>query len=684
MRLPWLPDLLARNRRARHKPLLRVPFVGRETILAELDARLREATEGGQVFVALEGPTGSGKSVLLEEFMARRCRSSEVLLVPVNASDCLLAQDVFASLLAGLRARSQQIMQKVYRDTRRLRSLKGLNWDDADFTRMIAGADKTPARRGAAALANLLARVRQHPWAVGAAAALEGLNRAGEAALQNPQQRWLDLLRSMRDRIEAGRAVLVVVIDQMDGARDLSVDAVQADPAHAAWAAFADTLIQARMPALIVWAGPAEAVAPVRQALSREATPTTCALEPLTGEEWRHLRQQLTRCLPRAARTPWQEALDAARDTRSPAWLFLATAAAAMEDGTPQALRHLIRDDIDALVSRIVRRMARDHPAATALWDALLEAWAFLPPGQQIGVEAFMIRCADDASPPDPAALRAGIENLLGQGVRYGLLHHDPYSMRYTTGHAGIQASLQSFLHSDPIARRQRARVWRFAAAILSRVQEGQRARLAALAGPVDAVAPADDDLWDLALLAPFRRLLATCGVAERQRMAIALGGFSSPLAVSLLRFMLHDAEGRVRSAAVQSLADLALPQTVAVLAEALADGNSDVRWIATRALGDLAGVDVVNALIPMLTDEDREVSRIAAEALGRQADRRAVPHLIAALRESYPLLRERAALALGHLADARAVPALRGLLEDDNPQVRRGAERALSRFGTS
>ena len=684
MRLPWLQSLLAKGRRTRHKPLLRVPFIGREVVLTELDAGLRQAIQGGQTFVMVQGPAESGKSALLEEFVARRCQPSEVLLVQVNTADCLLAQDVFASLLAGLRARSQQIMQKMYRDTRRLRSLKGLNWDDADFTRMIAGMDRAQSGQSAAPLASLLARVRQHPWAAGAAVALEGLNRGGDAAWRDPQQKWADLIVSIRDRIEAGKAVLVVVIDQVDGGRDLPAGAVQAESVHAAWASFIEALNQARMPVLVIWAGPAEAVEPVRQALSREVEPTTCALEPLTGEEQERLCRQLTRCLPSAIRTPWRETLDTVCDARSPAWLLLAAAAAAADDGSPQTLHDLVRDNPDALVSRILSRIARDHPDATALWDELLEAWAFLPPGKQVGVEEFMIRCTDEASPPDPAALRAGLEKLLGQGVRYGLLHHDPYTMRYTTGHTGIQASLQSFLHPDPTARRQRAKIRRLTAAILSHVYEGQRARLPALAGLVDGIPLADDDLWTVTLLTPFHRLLATCGIVERQRMATALGGFSTPLAVALLRFMLHDVEGRVRSAAVQSLADVALPQTATVLIEALADGNSDVRWIATRALGNLAGADVVHALIPMLTDEDKEVGRIAAEALGRQGNRRAVPHLIAALRENYPLLRDSAALALSHLADERALPALRDLLGDGNPQVRRSAERALSRFGIS
>ena len=684
MRLPWLQSLLTRGRRTRHKPLLRVPFIGREAVLAELDAGLRLATQGRQVFVVLQGSAGSGKSALLEEFVARRCQPSEVLLVQVNAADCLLAQDVFASLLAALRARSQQIVQKAYRDTRRLRSLKGLNWDDADFTRMVAGTDRAESGQSAAPLASLLARVRQHPWAVGSATALEGLNRAGDAALRDPQRSWTDLIVSMRDRMEAVKAVLVVVIDQVDGGWDLPAGIVQAEPVHAAWASFVEALNRARMPVLVVWAGPAEAVEPIRQALSEGTTLTTCTLEPLAGEERKRLHQQLARCLSSAVRTPWREALSEVRDAHALAWPFLAAAAAVAEDAAAQTVRDLVRDDTDALVGRIMRRIARDHSDAAPLWHELLEAWAFLPPGKQVGVEEFMIRCSDEASPPDPAALRAGIEKLLGQGVRYGLLHHDPYSMRYTTGHTGLQASLQSFLHPDPTARRQRARLRRLAAAILSHVYEGQRARLPALAGLVDGIPLADDDLWNVALLTPFHRLLATCGIVERQRMAMALGGFSTPLAVPLLRFMLHDAEGRVRSAAVQSLADVALPQTAAVLIEALADGNSDVRWIATCALGNLAGADVVRALIPMLIDEDKEVGRIAAEALGRQGDRRAVPHLIAALREHYPLLRESAALALGHLADERAVSALRDLLGDGNPQVRRSAERALSRFGTS
>ena len=684
MLLPWLQDLLKRRQRRRRKPILRVPFVGREEVLTALDTRLREATDGGQVFVALEGPPASGKSAVLEEFLVRRCRSTAVLALAVNAADFLLAEDVFASLLNTLQTKTQQINDKIFRDTRRLRTLKGLNWEEAEFTRMIAGSNRVPTGRGAAPLASLMARVQQHPWATGAAVALDGLKRAPDVARLEPRQRLGDLMSSMRDHIEPGNAVMVVVIDQVNGSEGVSVDNASAESVQLAWGALAEALIAARMPSLVLWAGPTEGVEAVRSSLPAGTPLTTCDVAPLAGKDWELLGGQVGRCLPAAMRKPWQEALDAVSDARSVAWLFLAATAAVAGDGRPQAPEEMLRDDVEALVSRLVRRIARDHPDAAPLWDEVLDAWAFLPPSKQVSVDEFMIRCADDTSNPDPAALRAAIEKLLGQSVRYGLLYHDPYSMHYLTGCTDIQAALQAFMHTDPATRAQWSRIRRLAAAVLTRAHDGERTRLAAVADLVGTLAQADDDLWNRALLTPFQRLLATCRVDERQRMAAALGGFSSPLAVALLRIMLRDTEGRVRSAAVQSLSDLALPEAAGVLVEALTDVNSDVRWIATRALGDLTGATAVNALIPMLTDEDNEVGRVAAVALGHQADRRAVPHLIAALRESYPLLRESAALALGHLADARAVPALRDMLNDENLQVRQSARNALERLTVS
>jgi HEAT repeat protein len=217
-------------------------------------------------------------------------------------------------------------------------------------------------------------------------------------------------------------------------------------------------------------------------------------------------------------------------------------------------------------------------------------------------------------------------------------------------------------------------------------VQQGEREGLTALAQHVETTyGGAARELLAPLVVAPFRRLLPTCTKVERQRIAQTLGGFTSALAVDLVRLLVHDEDGQVRSSAVQSLAELTREEALPVLLEALQDNNSDVRWIATRALGAISGTTTaVDALIPMLTDDDKEVARIAAEGLGRHGDRRAVPHLIAAIRERYPLLRESAILALGQLADQRAIPALQEVLQDANQQVRRSAEIALARFAAS
>jgi hypothetical protein len=319
------------------------------------------------------------------------------------------------------------------------------------------------------------------------------------------------------------------------------------------------------------------------------------------------------------------------------------------------------------------------------LFRQILEACAFMPPGKHFVVDDLLPLCDFAGLGLAPVTGRTHLEMLLGQCTRYGLLRYDPYAARYTLGHSAIQEALQGLVYPDVSARQQMARQRRLAAALLQQVQQGERVELTALAQHVEAAyGAAARELFAPLVVVPFRRLLPTCTKEERQRMAITLGGLATALAVDLIRCLVHDEDGQVRSSAVQSLADLAREETVPVLLEALHDSNSDVRWIATRALGQMPGTTAVDALIPMLTDEDKEVGRIAAEGLGLQGDRRAVPHLIAAIRENYPLLRESAILALGQLADQRAIPALQDVLHDANQQVRRSAEVVLARFAAS
>lgn len=417
---------------------------------------------------------------------------------------------------------------------------------------------------------------------------------------------------------------------------------------------------------------------------------TECQLEPLSSAEHQHLQQQALRRLPRPVQTSWSQAL-ATADTAavSPGWLLLATtcAAALAETSGPgvESFATLAQADMTALVSQLVDRIRQRYPAQAPLFRQLLEACAFMPPGTQFVVDDLLPLCDFTGLELDPVTGRTSLEILLGQCVRYGLLRFDPYAARYTLGHSAIIEALQCLAYPDASVRWQVARQRHLAAAILHYVQQGERTALEELALHVEEeYGPAVGEILTPVVVVPFRRLLPTCTQDERQRIANALGGLRSALAVDLLRCLVHDEAGQVRSGAVQSLADLARQETLPVLLDALKDRNSDVRWIATQALGQIAGTTAVDALISMLSDEDKEVGRIAAQGLGRQGDSRAVPHLIAAMRETYAPLRESAIVALGQLADRRALPALQEVLLDTNQQVRRSAEVALARFPAS
>ena len=695
MRFPWLST----SRRKQHKPLLQVPFVGQHAVLAALATHLQAAQNGTVQYVTLAGQAGSGKSALLEEFIFLHCTKPGVLLLQLNAADCLLDHEWYQQLCTVLQTHSEQILQKVYNATQRVRKTLALQWDEAEFRQVLASTDwaqlsealpnaRSMTGRAAAPLAPLFASVQEHPWAIGAAAILGVLGRsvAGSTAQRVWAQRWVMFLRALRARHRPGEAVIVLVIDQVPpSAPDV---APVGTGAAQDWQTFVTVTAAEQLPLLVMWAGTAESLHPVHQALQEGMPGTEYQMEPLVDEEAQRLVRQAVRGLPRALQTAWPQALAAAGNvTSTPGWFLLATtcAAATVERPDVHSFATLVQADTTALVRQLVEDIRQRYPAQASLFRQLLEACAFMPPGKQFVVDDLFPLCDFAGLGLAPVTGRTHLEMLLGQCARYGLLRYDPYASRYTLGHSAIQNALQCLAYPDARARRQVARQQRLAAALLHHVQQGERAGLAALAQHVEAAygAAARELLAPLVVM-PFRRLLPTCTKEERQRMANTLGGLPSALAVDLVRWLVHDDDGQVRSSAVQSLADLAREEAVPVLLEALQDSNSDVRWIATRALGQLPGTTAVDALIPMLTDEDKEVGRIAAEGLGHQGDRRAVPHLIAAIRESYPLLRESAILALGQLADRRAIPALQDVLHDANQQVRRSAEVALARFAAS
>src|SRR5215831_14021431 len=195
MRFPWSST----SRRRHYKPLLQVPFVGQQAVLTALATHLQTAQNGTVQCVTLAGQPGSGKSALLEEFMFLHCARPGVLLLQLNTADCLLDHDVYRQLCTALQSHSEQILQKVYNATQRVRKTLALRWDAAEFRQVLASTDwaqlpetspSTPSVLGPAVipLPPLLASVQEHPWAIGAAAIL-GASGRGMAA-STLQQVW--------------------------------------------------------------------------------------------------------------------------------------------------------------------------------------------------------------------------------------------------------------------------------------------------------------------------------------------------------------------------------------------------------------------------------------------------------------------------------------------------------------
>src|SRR6266704_34367 len=137
MRFPW-PST---SRRRHYKPLLQVPFVGQRAVLNVLATHLQAAQNATVQCVTLAGQPGSGKSALLEEFMFLHGAKPGVLLLQLNAADCLLDHDVYWQLCTALQSHSEQILHKVYNATKRVRKTLALQWDEAEFRQVLASTD---------------------------------------------------------------------------------------------------------------------------------------------------------------------------------------------------------------------------------------------------------------------------------------------------------------------------------------------------------------------------------------------------------------------------------------------------------------------------------------------------------------------------------------------------------------
>ena len=228
MHFPWSST----SRRVRQKPLLQVPFVGQTGVLAALASHVQTAQQGAVQFVTLTGQAGSGKSALLEELLFLHCSTPSVLLLQLNAAACRREYELYRQLCTVLRTQSEHILHTVYNATQRVRKTLALQWDEAEFRQVLASTDwaqlhevspnrQSRAGRALTPLAQLLASVQEHPWAIGAAAVLGVMGRGvmGGTPQRLWAQRWLLSLRALQARYRPGEAAMVVVLDQLPANR---------------------------------------------------------------------------------------------------------------------------------------------------------------------------------------------------------------------------------------------------------------------------------------------------------------------------------------------------------------------------------------------------------------------------------------------------------------------------------
>ncbi len=703
MRFPWSSES-RRTRRVRHKPLVQIPFVGRETLLDSLETHLQAAQNGSPQYVLLEGSAGSGKSALLTEFTLLRCRSAKFFVARVNAGNAISDWACAARLFEALQARGEAVLKRLYDDSKRIRKALATDWDEDAFRTFVMSADwaelqgmstpdhrDVPRARGASGrgdvLTQLLLLAREHPWGVGAATIVERLMRPTATGPDASvwQQQWATLLQALKTRGVSSEAALVLVFDQLDSALQAGPDGLTRWTSF--WRSFIDAVEATHLPVLVVWSGTTAATVPVRQALEGRGPVPAYSLEALSAEAEEQLLHRMQRVLPRDGQERWQQYVSDIDEpaSRVPGRLILAASAVAAQVDMQRKDRTQpidVSDDIDRSIDTLVEASRQRHTSDAAVFDQCIEVLAFLPPETSWTVDDLMQLCHLETLGLEPADGRDALEALLGMWVRYGLLQYDGYAAAYMTGQSLIQDGLRQRLYPNEAARREVASRRYIANSLLAMIQKGDTMSLSMLCTSLRRELD-DDPINDCmsVILPAFRNMIRTMTKDERLQVAAVLSVLNTPFVLDMLHGLMQDEEDQVRSRAVQSLTELDGLDNFPILLEALKDTNSDVRWIATRALIDIDTAATVDTLIDLLTDEDKEVGRVAAEGLGRRGDQRAVPHLIEAMQDRYPLLRESAAIALGLLSDQRAVPALKESLTDESQKVRRSAEAALARF---
>lgn len=141
----------------------------------------------------------------------------------------------------------------------------------------------------------------------------------------------------------------------------------------------------------------------------------------------------------------------------------------------------------------------------------------------------------------------------------------------------------------------------------------------------------------------------------------------------------------RVRRTAIHGLGYTDSDEAAAFLAgrHGLGDSDGRLRAAAVRSIAVLGGPDAVPRILAMLNDSRAEVRMAAARALGRLDDARAVASLIDRLGDRHAQVRRLAVESLGYLGDPAAIASLRQRAAGDGSRaVRKAAGFALSLLG--
>lgn len=207
---------------------------------------------------------------------------------------------------------------------------------------------------------------------------------------------------------------------------------------------------------------------------------------------------------------------------------------------------------------------------------------------------------------------------------------------------------------------------------------------------------------------------LETGGLKDKKLALASLRNVPAQQAVPLIKKVLNDKNGQVRSMAIFALGVKQTDECFELLMEILqtdpdygirADAAGalgyledprafdqlvkslyeDVDWLvrfsAAVSLGNLKNPQAHDALIAALNSKEVVIQQAAIAALGEIKDTTAVDNILAFAQSEDWLVRQRLAEALGNLPTEKSRSALRYLAKDEHPQVSEAAQISLTRL---